>query len=74
MKFKPTELDEQRVELIGRTMSAVGVDSGGRYEGKADWYLARFREKWPALRAEFSGALGPGVDMLTVHSPVVNQN
>jgi len=80
--FNPSKLDEERVAMIGRTMTAmppgkkaaVGVNAGGEYEGKAAWYIEQFREKWPALNAESAVALTPGIDIITVHSPACSQN
>jgi len=80
--FRPTHADKQRIKFIGREMTAlppgkkasVCVDRGGEYEGKADWYLARFKDKFPALNAEYVGALTPEIDTIIVHSPACNQN
>lgn len=82
MAFQPTHVDKKRVKTIGRMMmdlppgkkSAVCVDRGGEYEGKADWYLARIKEKFPALNAEYAGALSDGIDVIHVHSPACSQN
>lgn len=58
--FKPTKLDHERVRVIGQAMlkakpgitaaCCVDADGGdGKYTGKADWYEAQFREKYPAI-------------------------
>ncbi len=80
--FRPTHVDKKRVKFIGRSMmtqapgikATVCVDRGGEYEGKADWYLARFKEMFPALNAEYVGQLMPEVDVIHVHSPACSQN
>ncbi len=80
--FKPSELDVERVKVIGNSMmalppgkkSAVGVDRGGEYEGKAVWYMDRLRKAFPALTVEFAGALNEQIDIITVHSPACSQN
>lgn len=82
MAFKPSELDVNRVNVIGTTMmrlppgkkSAVGVDAGGEYEGKAVWYMDRLQKLFPALKVEYAGMLTEGVDIITVHSPACSQN
>ena len=80
--FKPTEIDVDRVNVMGDTMMgmppgkkcAVGVDRGGEYEGKAVWYMDRLGKKFPALKIDFAGALNEQIDIITVHSPACSQN
>lgn len=82
MAFRPTHVDKHRVKTVGRMVmamppgkkAAVCVDRGVEYEGKADWYLARFKEKFPALNAEYVGALTAEIDVIHVHSPACSQN
>ncbi len=82
MTFIPTHKDKKQIKTIGRVMmaekpgvrAAVCVDRGGEYEGKAEWYLARFKEKFPSLNAEYVGTLNPETDVIHVHSPACSQN
>lgn len=80
--FKPTYADKKRIAMIGSTMAtqapgikaAVCVDRGGIYEGKAEWYLAQFKEKHPALNAVYVGAMSADIDVIHVFSPACSQN
>lgn len=80
--FRATHRDKQAIKIAARvTMAmppgrknAVCVDRGGEYEGKMEWYLAQFKEKYPALNAEYVGTLTPHIDVIHLHSPVVSQN
>lgn len=82
MTFHPTSLDKERIQTIGRMMlalpagkkSAVCVDRGGKYKGKAAWYVAQFQEKFPALLVERTDAMTKDIDVITVHSPPCQQN
>lgn len=82
MTYRPTQQDKKQIKIVGRTMMAmqpgakvaVMVDRGGTNEGKADYYLQKFKEKFPAINAEYIGPMSDEVDVIRVFSPVVSQN
>jgi hypothetical protein len=82
MKFQPKPIDNQRISTIGNMMlnmppgkkSAVCVDRGGKYEGKADWYIEKLKATYPAFTVEYVGPLNSLTDVIHVHSPACSQN
>jgi hypothetical protein len=82
--FKPTPLDHERIEVIGRSMLAapagftaaccVDADDGDKYQGKGEWYEQQFRKKFPALIIvkRFAGPT-PGVHTIKLEAPPIRR-